>query len=392
MNGFGYIGQTNVMVNFTLYRCSLVAALSLMVFFGLTFVFGRKHFHTDAYLRYCEARLRLGLALLVLAANYAVHLFIAPRFNHPEWAIMMNIDTYYIAAWLFGSSMHHLLSRDYNSTRRDFRNVVSWMAFVIVMGTMLYVAPGKTWSNVTLIVASGVFMLYTLRVALRLLAAYHRAVRLLDSYHSDNVAAYVRWMSVFTYLAIFYGIGQGVFTFVPDRYVFVWILSSIPFYTYGYLAYINYFFAIDKVNEVLVADTEAEQEQEAKAEELIRTESEQATQGGINSLVGSRLKEWMEQNEFTRQGVTIAQVAQDIGTNRTYVSAYINNHYHMSFREWINSLRIEYVKTLLTTQPNLTIAEVALRAGYVSQSNFSRLFTTMVGMTPSQWRKEKVMC
>ena len=376
------------MVDFTLYRCSLVAALSLMIFFGLTFVFGHKHNPSEPYQRYCEARLRLGLALLVLAANYAVHLFIAPRFTHPEWAIMMNIDTYYIAAWLFGSSMHHLLSRDYNSPRRDRVNVGSWLLFILASGVALWFAPSRLWADAALIVASVVFMLYTLRVALRLLAAYRRAVRLLNSYHSDNVAAYVKWMSVFTYLAIFYGIGQGVFTFIPDRYVFVWILSSIPFYTYGYLAYINYYFAIDGVDEVLTADTETEQEQEAKAEELLRLDSEQATPEGINSLVGQRIEKWVEQGNFTRQSVTIVQLAQDICTNRTYVSAYINTHYHMSFREWINSLRIKYVMSLLITQPNLTIAEVAQQAGYVSQSNFTRLFTAMIGITPSQWRKE----
>lgn len=377
------------MVDFTLYRCSLVAALSLMIFFGLTFVFGYRHSQSESYRRYSEAHCRLGLALLLLAANYSVHLFVAPRFSAPKWAIMMNIDTYYMAAWLFGSSMHHLLSRDYNSPKRDCINVGSWVAFVILSGMSLYFAPSVMWADVVLVVASVVFMLYTLRVALRLLSAYRRAVRLLDSYHSDDVAAYVRWMSVFTYLAIFYGIGQGVFTFIPDRYVFLWILSSIPFYTYGYLAYINYFFAIDKVDEVLVADTEAEQEQEAKAEEQIRIESEQATTGGINSLVGERLREWVNRGNFTRQGVTIMQVAQDIGTNRTYVSAYINNHYNMSFREWINSLRIGYVKKLLVSDSDLTIAEVAQRAGYISQSNFTRLFTCTEGMTPSQWRKEK---
>lgn len=376
------------MVDFTLYRCSLVAALSLMIFFGLTFVFGRKHNLSESYHRYCEARLRLGLALLVLAANYSVHLFIAPRFTHPEWAIMMNIDTYYIAAWLFGSSMHHLLSRDYNSPRRDRLNVGSWLLFVAASGVALWHAPNRLWADAALIAASVVFMLYTLRVALRLLTAYRRAVRLLDSYHSDDVAAYVKWMSVFTYLAICYGIGQGVFTFIPDRYVFIWILSSIPFYTYGYLAYINYYFAIDKVDEVLTADTEETEEQEAEAEKQMRIESEQDIQGGIDSLVGKRIEKWVEQGNFTRQSVTIVQLAHDICTNRTYVSAYINNHYHMSFREWINSLRIKYVMTLLTVHPNLTIAELAQQAGYVSQSNFTRLFTTLVGITPSQWRKD----
>lgn len=371
------------MADMTLYRCSLVAALSLMIFFGLTFVFGRSHNQQEAYRRYCEARLRLGLALLVLAANYSVHLFAAPRFTHPEWAIMMNIDTYYIAAWLFGSSMHHLLSRDYNSTRRDCLNVGSWVAFATVSGAALWAAPKGLWADAVLMAASLVFMLYTLRVAMRLLKAYRHAVRLIDSYHSDNVAAYVRWMSVFTYLAIGYGIGQGVFTFIPDRYVFVWILSSIPFYTYGYLAYINYFFAIDKVDAVLKADAD-EPSTAAGGEEADNVNGD----GDDDTLLDSKLREWVAQGRYTQQGVTVAQVAQDLLTNRTYVSAYINTHYHLSFREWINSLRIELAKTKLAGQPSLTISDIAQQTGYVSPSNFTRIFTATVGVTPSAWRRK----
>lgn len=372
------------MVDFTLYRCSLVAALSLMVFFSLTFVFGRLPDPSAAYRRYGEARLRLGLALLVLSANYAVHLFVAPRFAHPEWAIMMNLDTYYIAAWLFGSSMHHLLSHDYNSPRRDLRNVGSWMAFALISGTLLIIAPSALWDTVVLVLASVVFMLYTLRVALRLLAAYRRAVRLLDDYHSDNAATYIKWMSVFTYLAVGYGIGQGVFTFIPDRYVYLWILSSIPFYAYGYISYINYSLDMGKVDEALECDN-------SKAETHLdetRRQSSQPLTNGIDTIVGERLERWIESGSFTCQGLNIVQLAQTIGTNRTYVSAYINNHYHVSFREWINSLRLDYAKRLLVSEPSLTIADIAQRAGYQSLSNFTRLFAASEGVTPGRWRKE----
>lgn len=382
------------MVDFTLYRCSLVAALSLMVFFSLTFIFGRLPDPSAAYRRYGEARLRLGLALLVLSANYAVHLFVAPRFAHPEWAIMMNLDTYYIAAWLFGSSMHHLLSRDYNSPRRDLLNVGSWLAFALISGTLLIIAPSAVWDTVVLVLASVVFMLYTLRVALRLLAAYRRAVRLLDSYHSDNAAAYVRWVSVFTYLAVFYGIGQGIFTFIPDRYVFVWILSSIPFYAYAYISYVNYSLDVRMVDEALDADDADAAASDATAQDVdsaaatTAMSADNASPSGIDTIVGERLERWIASGEFTRKGLTIAQLAQEICTNRTYVSGYINAHCHVSFREWINTLRLDYAKRLLVSEPSLTIADIAQRAGYQSLSNFTRLFAASEGMTPGRWRKE----
>ena len=31
---------------------------------------------------------------------------------------------------------------------------------------------------------------------------------------------------------VIFGVGCGLLTFLPDKYVFIWILSSIPFYSY----------------------------------------------------------------------------------------------------------------------------------------------------------------
>ena len=309
-------------VDMTLYRCSLVGALSLMLFFSITLIF-RPIPQGEEYRSYGDSRRRLGLALLVLSANYAVHLFVAPRFTEIHWTILMNINTYYIAAWLFGSSMINLLSHGFNTLRRDTLNVGSWLLFCAATITLMTVITDKMGRTMLLLVSSLLFMLYTLRLALRLLASYRRAVLLLDSYYSDDVAAYVRWMSVFTYLAVFYGIGQGVFTFIPDRYVFIWILSSIPFYSYGYLSYINYFLGVKKVDEGLISaelpdaiptPNISQADENGRDMEGNDTATEASSE---DSLVGERLEQWIARRAFAQQGLTIVQLAQDICTNRT---------------------------------------------------------------------------
>lgn len=383
---------TQQAVDMTLYKCSIVGALTLMIFFSMTFIFGRLPKEKE-YRRYHSARQRFGLALLVLSVNYSVHLFFTPRFCCTHWAILMNIDTYYISAWLFGSSMLELMLRHFNSPRRDLRNVCSWLAFCVVTATLLATTPEGPWRLVVLLGSSLVFMLYTFRIAYRLVVSYRRAVRSLDNYHSDDVEAYVRWVTVFTHLAVFYGVGQGVFTFLPDRYLFLWILSSIPFYTYGYLSYINYFLGVKRVNEALDADVsmDADSGEDAAVVDgavAETTEADVPTVKGGDAVVGDRLEHWIAKGEFTRQGLTIVQLAQDICTNRTYVSAYINNHYHVSFREWINSLRLDYAKRLLTQEPSLTIGDVAQRVGYMSLSSFTRVFTASEGTSPGRWRRE----
>lgn len=368
------------MVDIELYRYSLVAALSLMIYFSLTFIFGRLP-EGNYFLHYGKARRRLGLALLMLSVNYAVHLFTTPRFCCPDWAILMNIDTYFIAAWLFASSMQELLTRDYNSPRRDVLNTIGWAAFCAAGATLTILSPSAAMTTATLLAMSLVFMLYTLHLAISLIGAYRRAVRLLDGYHSDDIAAYVKWMSVFTWLAVFYGIGQGVFTFLPDKYVFVWILSSIPFYAYGYVSYVNYSLDVRKVDEALDTDT-------TDTADCNTQFSAADTDAASDTTIGERLARWIAEEGFTCKGLTITQLAHDICTNRTYLSVYINTNYGMSFRDWVNSLRLNFAKRLLADKPTLNISDIAERSGYVSLSSFTRIFSTTEGTSPGRWRRE----
>ena len=112
---------------------------------------------------------------------------------------------------------------------------------------------------------------YGLRLARRLIRTYRRAVRLCDDTHSEHIAAYIRWMSVFTWWAVIYGVSCGLLTFLPDRYVFLWVLSSIPFYIYLYWSYMNYLLFYEQVESVL------EQEQPGTADAAPRESASSAS-------------------------------------------------------------------------------------------------------------------
>lgn len=90
-------------MNIPLYEYSLWTALPLMVFFGAYFLLARTPDKAifDNYLR---SRRIMGCALLLLAANYAVHLFIEVRLHDTDAAILMNLSTYFLCYWLFSSA------------------------------------------------------------------------------------------------------------------------------------------------------------------------------------------------------------------------------------------------------------------------------------------------
>ena len=60
---------------------------------------------------------------------------------------------------------------------------------------------------------------YGLFLVRRLLLAYRKAVRLFNDTHSDDIGSYLKWMSVFTYWAVIFGVGCGLLTFLPDEYI-----------------------------------------------------------------------------------------------------------------------------------------------------------------------------
>ena len=59
----------------------------------------------------------------------------------------------------------------------------------------------------------------------------------------------------------------------------------------------------------------------------------------------------------------------------------------MTFREWITSLRLEYAKNILKKHPEINIQKLAESSGFLSQSNFIKLFSEKEGCTPAKWKK-----
>lgn len=368
-------------MNIPLYEYSLWTALPLMVFFGAYFLLARTPDKAifDNYLR---SRRIMGCALLLLSANYAVHLFTEIRLRDIDAAILMNLSTYFLCYWLFSSALTTLLDRFYVTRRRMATHLAQWLLFTLAAGIILKWLPEGTTQKIGLLAMAAWLVCYGLTLARRLIKAYRRAVRLFDDTLSDDIAAYIRWLSIFTYWAVIFGVGCGLLTFLPDRYIFLWVLSSIPFYVYLFCSYMNYLLFYEQVERALEADTLTEP---AAADDT--PELSAAMQTSIRTDIATRLEEWIAADGYTRPGLTITDVANDLLTNRTYLSSYINTTYDTTFREWITRLRIEYAKRLLLGSPELTVQDVSERSGFQSTSHFIRIFKERTACPPAKWRK-----
>lgn len=368
-------------MNIPLYEYSLWTALPLMVFFGAYFLLARTPDKAifDNYLR---SRRIMGCALLLLSANYAVHLFTEIRLRDIDAAILMNLSTYFLCYWLFSSALTTLLDRFYVTRRRMATHLAQWLLFTLAAGIILKWLPEGTTQKIGLLAMTAWLVCYGLTLARRLIKAYRRAVRLFDDTLSDDIAAYIRWLSIFTYWAVIFGVGCGLLTFLPDRYIFLWVFSSIPFYVYLFCYYMNYLLFYEQVERALEADTLTEP---AATDDT--PEPAAAMPTSIRADIAARLEEWIAADKYTRPGLTITDVANDLLTNRTYLSGYINTTYDTTFREWITRLRIEYAKRLLLGSPELTVQDVSERSGFQSTSHFIRIFKERTACPPAKWRK-----
>lgn len=370
-------------MDYSIYSLSLCIALPLMIFFGIYFLLARTP-DKAIFGNYICSRRIMGVAMLLLAANYSVHFFYGIRFKNVNAAILMNMSTYFLCYWLFSSALTTLLNRFYITRRRLLTHIGLWVLFSVFSAIVLFHLPEGMVQKTGLLAMATWLMIYGFVLARRLVLAYRRAVKIFDNTHSDNIGAYIRWLSVFTYWAVVFGVGCGLLTFLPDKYIYVWILSSIPFYIYLFHCYQNYMLFYEKVENAMESEIVSEDDILCEADTAEDVANDMPS---CYAEIAESIKRWIDDEGYLRPGLTIKELADTLHTNRTYLSGYINTSLNTTFRDWITRLRIDYAKQRMTSHPEQKIAEIAEASGFMSQSHFMKTFKDKEGCSPAKWKK-----
>ena len=368
----------------SIYNYSLCIALPLMSFFGFYFLFAKTP-EKAIFENYLRSRRIIGVAILLLAANYSVHFFFGIRFKNANAAILMNLSTYFLCYWLFSSALTTLLDRFYITKRRLRTHICLWILFSILSGIVLLLLPKGILQTTAMFALATWLVIYGLFLTRRLLKTYHKVIRIFNDTHADDIGAYIKWLSIFTYWAVIFGVGCGLLTFLPDEYIYIWILSSVPFYIYLFLCYLNYLLFYEKVENAMEDGITSEDENLCGTTNQ-KQEQKQETPF-YHAEIEKKIKGWIDTDGYIRPGLTIKELSDKLQTNRTYLSEYIKTKYEMSFRDWITGLRIEYAKRLLAQNPRLTVADISEKSGFLSPSHFIRMFKENAGCTPVKWKK-----
>lgn len=165
-------------------------------------------------------------------------------------------------------------------------------------------------------------------------------------------------------MTVLYFPGEGTFSALVSFYTIDAVIFTILFYKL--LIILN------------TADFEGVKQQ---------TENKGREKGNRQTKLETAINEWIENKGYLERNVTIKMLAKQLGTNRTYLSNYINERFDGNFNAWLNQQRIQEALLLLEDDQH-SLHEVADLVGFTDLPHFSRTFKSITGQSPSTWRKQ----
>lgn len=120
----------------------------------------------------------------------------------------------------------------------------------------------------------------------------------------------------------------------------------------------------------------------------VPTETAEGDSWSISEEMKAQLDELMNEREiYLNSHLTLSDLAAALGTNRTYLSNYLNRELKVSFYDYINSHRVKRACAMITADPDVAINDLAERCGFNSVSTFRRSFSREVGLTCGEYRQ-----
>lgn len=93
-------------------------------------------------------------------------------------------------------------------------------------------------------------------------------------------------------------------------------------------------------------------------------------------------------NDGMEDTIRVEDLARAVGVSATYLQKIFKQVQGMTIIEYLNRIRIERSKILLTCTED-PIVDIAVATGFNSRQHFTRVFTACVGQSPQQYRREQ---
>lgn len=94
------------------------------------------------------------------------------------------------------------------------------------------------------------------------------------------------------------------------------------------------------------------------------------------------------QNSYTDSVFGVATVANQLGCSSAYVSRVFKETFGCNMLDYIQKLRIDLAKNLLSTNLDMTMAQISVQCGFNNATTFTRVFKNYEGISPGKYRNQ----
>jgi len=103
------------------------------------------------------------------------------------------------------------------------------------------------------------------------------------------------------------------------------------------------------------------------------------------------LPRWLVQtkdflHENYTESVTLEEIAKIADVHPVHLSRVFREKFDCTIGEYVRRLRVEYASKQITSTEN-SLSEIAHAAGFADQSHLNKIFKTVFGLTPAEYRK-----
>ena len=268
-----------------------------------------------------------------------------------------------------------------------------WPAFAamipcVVLGGLQILFPDKSLMNIATIYILSIYVLFSVYMVF--------AVRQYGRWLNDNYADLENkkvWLSqtvslVCLLLFILYAL-------VDADTILIYILHVIELVLFALLLWRVETLPLLESTSTEEASPTLAPEETVMQDADVPTETQQPTTTPVNinlAQIEQLLKEHCVDTQlYLQHDLTLQQLAQAVGTNRSYLSQYFSRQ-GITYNIYINNLRINHFisryQEVAQTQQPFTVQQLAIESGYRSYSTFSRAFTQRMDQSVTAWMHE----
>lgn len=254
--------------------------------------------------------------------------------------------------------------------------VMTEVPFVVV--SLLYVLTQNHLFYMLLWVLSLAYGLWCIVWMIHDLPRYHRWLKNEYSYQENINLHWLRGVTLLFFIILCIWVVDCIY---PSTLIdTIYILSSLV----GWMV-VCYFINRQELVIKEVIDSLPTETAEPLAPATADGETEESDNERIQLLSEQLEKLFTVDKVYLEPRLRLVDLAQKLGTNRTYLSNFFNKERQTTFYEFVNGYRISHSENLLTTT-DYTLDVVAELSGFNSLSTFRRAFSVKNNCSPQEYR------